>query len=113
MRTLKEALISKDKRNWVSAHKKNKYGITGEDLIEDIAGFPLGVVVKMMEEQEKQGNKPDVTIFQDRATSDGETYGGFDWESTKDGRDFWENVIREQDFNQFFKKYPQYKVYNI
>ena len=57
MKPLKEALISKNKRDWASTDIK--YNITKKDMIDDLKGFPVGVVIRMLEEQEKQGNKPD------------------------------------------------------
>ena len=38
--------------------------ITTADLIGKIENFPIEVVEKMVEEQVRQGNKADVTIFQ-------------------------------------------------
>ena len=31
--------------------------------------------------------------------------GGFDWNATSQGFDFWERVIRTEDFAYFFKEY--------
>ena len=61
MKTLKESLFSKNNLD----KNRNPYGITKEDMIGDLTGFPVGIVVRMMEEQEAQGNEPDVKIFQD------------------------------------------------
>ena len=44
----------------------NEIKITEKDLIGDIAGFPIEVVRKMVEEQVRQGNKADVKVFQER-----------------------------------------------
>ncbi len=41
----------------------NKFKLSNKDLIGDLTQVPLGIVVRMLEEQEKQGNKPDVKIF--------------------------------------------------
>lgn len=109
MKTLKEALISKSNRDWISVG--NKYGITEKDMIGDLEGFPVGVVVKMLEETELQGNKPNVKIFQSCSAS-GYGRGGFRWTNTKNGHDFWVKIINHQDFDRFFKKYPDYKKYN-
>ena len=38
-------------------NKRNPFGLTEDDLIGDLEGFPMGVVVRVMEEQKKQGNK--------------------------------------------------------
>lgn len=41
-----------------------KYTVEHSDLVGDIKDFPIEVVQKMVEMQQKQGNKPDVTVFQ-------------------------------------------------
>lgn len=88
--------------------------ITKADLIGDIENFPIEVVEKMVEEQVRQGNKADVTIFQ--AASHSEHWnGGFCWGMTEDGVLFWHNIIVKRDFDVFFKKYSKVdsKVYII
>ena len=88
--------------------------ITRADLIGDIEDFPIEVVEKMVEEQVRQDNKADVTIFQAVSHRD-KRHGGFCWEITEDGVSFWHNVIIKRDFDLFFKKYPRVdsKVYII
>lgn len=91
--------------------KVNKYDITEDDMIDDLKGFPVGIVVRMMEEQEKQGNKPDVKAFQ-RHIIAGKFNSGFTWNETEAGEGFWYDVILTKDFKLFFEKYPEYKRYN-
>lgn len=110
MKDLREALVTKKSiKNIVIIN--NRFGITKKDLIGDISVFPLGVVVKMLEEQEKQGNKPDVKVFQTNKLADNE-HGGFYWDNTEDGDDFWYSIIEEDNFNIFYKKYPEYRKYD-
>lgn len=109
MKPLREALISKDKRKWATTG--NKYGITKKDMINDIEGFPVGVVVKMMEEQEKQGNKPNIKIFQ-RNRYEFIHNGGFDWEETECKGIWWQDILFYKHWNNFFEKYPEYEKYN-
>ena len=105
MKTLKEALFNKKNLS----KSNNPYGITKDDMIRNIKGFPVGVVVRMMEEQEAQGNKPDVGVFQyDRRLAS----KGFQWEETEGGQAFWDSVITMKKFKQFFEKYPEYERYN-
>ena len=99
--------------NKKNLEKGNPYGITKDDMKDDLKGFPIGVVVRMMEEQEKQGNEPDVTVFQKDFTSDvNENGGGFDWDKSIEGFDFWDDAIGAGDFDVFFEKYPEYEKYN-
>ena len=107
METLKESLFSKKNLD----NKRNKYGITENDMIDDLEGFPVGVVVRMMEEQEAQGNESDVAVFQEDNEAD-TLIDGFDWDATEARSDFWCDVIGNKNFNRFFKRYPEYKKYN-
>jgi hypothetical protein len=75
-------------------------------LVGDIKDFPIEVVEKMIEEQVKQGNCPNVEVFQKYATADVDD-DGFSWCNTDDGNDFWMEVIVECNFDLFFKKYPR------
>lgn len=82
------------------------YKVTKEDLIGQIANFPVEVVQKMVERQVEQGNKADVTVFQQYKTY-GKSGGGFTWDETEEHDDFWGKVINEEYFDLFFKKYPK------
>ena len=77
------------------------YKVKQEDLVRGIKDFPIEVVQKMVEEQVKQGDDADVTVFQRSP------YSGFLWFKTEDGGDFWNAVIDKDDFNLFFEKYPK------
>lgn len=101
------ALVKKNQK----LGKRNHFRLTKKDLIGDLNDFPLGIVVYMLEEQEIQGNKPDVTVFQRLRASD-QSQGGFTWSDTEDGHDFWSKVIDEKNFDLFFEEYPEYKRYN-
>jgi hypothetical protein len=81
------------------------YIVKEEDLIGDIANFPLEVVQKMILCQIQQGNPADVSVFQNSANAN-KMEKGFDWLYDED---FWYNVIKERDFELFFKKYPNSK----
>ena len=111
MKPLKEALISKNKRDWATIPSKNKYGITKKDMIGGLKGFPVGIVVRMLEEQEKQENKPDVKVFQ-KNLGTGQYCGGFEWDYTEDEWLFWSEVISKRNFKEFYKRYPEYKKYD-
>ena len=82
-----------------------KLRITKADLVGNIAGFPIEVVQKMLDEQFLQGNKVSLKVFQKSASSD-RSDGGFDWDNTRDGNMFWRDII-EGDFDKFFERYPQ------
>ena len=82
------------------------FKVEKSDLVGDIENFPIEVVEKMVEEQIKQGNCPNVEVFQKRRSEDTED-GGFNWGDTEDGMDFWIEVICCGNFEFFFEKYPK------
>jgi hypothetical protein len=97
---IKERTITKN------TTKMKTIKITKADLIGRIENFPIEVVEKMVEEQVRQGNRADVSVFQ-RCAIAGADVGGFDWCATKESRFFWVEVITEKNFEKFFKKYPK------
>lgn len=78
--------------------------IEKSDLVGGIQDFPIEVVEKMIEEQVKQGNLPDVEVFQKNPIA-GMDDGGFNWKKTEQGYEFWDEVIGEGDFELFFMTY--------
>lgn len=74
----------------------------------EIADFPQEVVEKMLERQVEQGNKRDASVFEKKKVA-GKNGNGFTWSKTLEGDDFWRNIIEEERFEVFFKKYPSNK----
>ena len=91
---------------------KSIFKVEQSDLVGNIKDFPIEVVEKMIEEQVKQGNRPNVNVFQDYVTADA-VDGGFSWCNTDDGNDFWLEVIDECNFDLFFEKYPKKNTPNL
>lgn len=85
---------------------KTIFKVEQSDLVGDIKDFPIEVVEKMIEEQVKRGNCPNVEVFQNYTNAD-TADGGFNWSDTKDGDDFWMEVIDDGNFELFFEKYPK------
>ena len=84
----------------------NEIKITEKDLIGEIKDLPIEVVQKMVEEQVRQGNKADVGVFQ-KCTDSDKKHGGFEWEDTEDGFEFWAMFVLYKEFDEFFEKYPK------
>jgi hypothetical protein len=63
-----------------------------------IEGFPQYVVEAMLDEQEKQGNKRDVKVFE-RSSTASQSEGGFNWDDTPQGIAFWCSVIANKNFD--------------
>lgn len=76
------------------------------DLIGKIQKFPIEVVQRMCECQVEQGNKFDPNVFS-RDICAGKYEGGFNWDLSCEGDDFWSIVILGKKFNIFFEKYPR------
>ena len=102
MKTLKESLFSK--KNMDKIH--NPYGISEKDMKGQLKRFPVGVVVRMMEEMELQYGDANIEEFQEERDE------GFVWNETDKGYGFWNLVIRRRNFDLFFKEYPEYERYN-
>ena len=83
-----------------------EYKVKQEYLVGEIKDFPIEVVQRMVEEQVKQGNKADISVFQKSANS-GHIEGGFLWIYTSEGFYFWYKVIVGKNFDKFFEKYPK------
>lgn len=86
--------------------------VTINDLIGDIAGFPIEIVHLMLEEQWLQdGGRTDISILQQHLA------GAFLWSATRQEkqlriRDFWRRVIYERNFDLFYQYYSQNKYLN-
>ena len=78
--------------------------IENDDAIRELTGFPTEIIRAMIREQIIQGNVSDVRVFQSFKSRDA-LHGGFDWNATSQGFDFWESVVGKEDFAYFFKKY--------
>lgn len=79
----------------------SKYIVKPEDLVEKIEDFPIEVVQKMVDYQEN----PNVNVFKRDPCASIRT-GGFNWNYTEEGDDFWNDVIVDKNFNLFFTKFP-------
>lgn len=82
------------------------FKVEKSDLVGGIENYPIEVVEKMIEEQVRQGNEPDVEVFQRFFAADVEC-GGFNWEDAEDGYRFWQQILEADNVDVFFKKYPK------
>ena len=71
--------------------------------------FPKEITDLISERIKEQGGTGNLD---DMITPNADTSrGGFMWSHTIEGRNFWQDVIIEKDFDLFFKKYPnQFKT---
>lgn len=71
--------------------------VTKEDLIGQIANFPLWIVKAMVSNQVRQGNPANVKVFQEKADASF-VEGGFSWNKSAEGQFFWSKVINGKQF---------------
>ena len=79
--------------------KKLEYG-------GDIKNFPEEVVEKMLDRQVEQGNPRNLSVFEGNKNT-GKSSGGFNWQNSIEGGNFWVYVIGYQEFDKFFELYPK------
>lgn len=68
--------------------------------------LPKEIQEKMLEHQVAQGNIRDPKVFR-RYIYIVKYYGGFDWDETPEGHDFWGKVISDGKTEVFFERYPK------
>ena len=68
--------------------------------------LPVEIQQRMLDEQERQGNKRDAEVFEIK-TSAAPREGGFSWDGSVEGYDFWYEIIHDGNFAVFYGKYPK------
>ena len=68
----------------------------------ELRGFPKEVVERMLFWQENQTGERDISVFEEDVAT--HSYrGGFNWEDTIEGYEFWDDVIRNRNFDRFYE----------
>ena len=75
-----------------------KFKVKKKHLTGEIADFPKRVVQAMVDEQVRQGNPADPSVFSRECTAC-HFQGGFTWHSSILGRNFWVDIIRGKKFH--------------
>jgi len=73
--------------------------------------LPVEIQKRMLDEQERQGNKRDPRPFRIKVRED-KLNGGMNWYETNEGNNFWIRVLTK-DFNYFYTEYPKEKLVNF
>lgn len=76
-----------------------------DTVLQRLRGHPA-IQTLYGEEQLKVGNKINLNIYYDLS----QPKGGFNWAGSKDGWSFWHNILTHQDFDTFYKKYPNTSI---
>ena len=69
-----------------------KFKVKKKHLTGEIADFPKRVVQAMVDEQVRQGNPADPSVFQSQREAD-LTHGGFNWFQSELGQGTWDAII--------------------
>ena len=80
-----------------------QFKVKRKHLTGEIADFPRRVVQAMVDEQVRQGNPADPSVFV-RARDADKSQGGFAWPSSILGRNFWADIIRGKKFHLIPKR---------
>jgi len=72
----------------------------------DLKNVPSEVVVVILERQLEQGNRRDVSVFEETLYAQ-QDENGFDWDAAPEGDNFWERVLEFEEWEIFFEKYPR------
>jgi hypothetical protein len=72
---------------------------------EKINNLPEAVIELMLFRQEEQGNHRDLNVFKNLISSS-KCIGGFNWDETKEGKDFWAQILNFNNIDLFYKTYP-------
>ena len=80
-----------------------KFKVKKKHLTGEIADFPKRVVQAMVDEQVRQGNPADPSVFSNWRVA-GQSNGGFDWLESVLGYDFWVDIIRGKQFHLIPKR---------
>ena len=80
-----------------------KFKVKKKHLIGEIADFPRRVVQAMVDEQVRQGNPADPSVFAKGRTI-AKSQGGFNWKESQLGWSFWTNLISKKKFHLIPKR---------
>ena len=69
-----------------------QFKVKRKHLTGEICDFPRRVVQAMVDEQVRQGNPADPSVFSVKRSA-GKDYGGFNWHESILGRDAWVGII--------------------
>ena len=83
-----------------------KFKVKKKHLTGQISDFPKRVVQAMVDEQVRQGNPADPSVFSKWCVA-GKGNGGFDWHESPLGYDSWRKIISWKKFHLILKREKQ------
>ena len=88
-------------KKFIASHTE-EFNLENYEPKGDLIGFPKEIISRMLDCQEEQGNPRDISAFERNRLC-----VGIFWGKTKEGWNFWNEVIRFKKFDVFFEKYPK------
>ena len=88
-----------------------QFKVKRKHLTGQISDFPRRVVQAMVDEQVRQGNPADPSVFSVKCTA-GKDEGGFNWTESTRGRDAWLGIITWKKFHLIPKSSARISAYN-
>ena len=80
-----------------------KFKVKKKHLTGEIADFPKRVVQAMVDEQVRQGNPADPSVFSVKCVA-GKSQGGFNWHASTLGHDSWVKIMSWEHFHLIPKR---------
>ncbi len=80
-----------------------KYIVTREDILGEIAGYPIEIIQAAVDRGVEQGKDANRVIRKLQYS----TSSGFSWAGTPEGNRFWRQIMCEHKFYMFFQRYPR------
>lgn len=80
-----------------------KYFVKKEDIIGEIAGYPIEIIQAAVDRGIEQGDEANRVIRSLQYS----TAGGFSWASTPERSRFWRQIMCGHKFHIFFQRYPR------
>lgn len=66
-------------------------------------------IIEIMFERQKQQRNPRSYIY----LSDDRARGGFNWDATEEGFEFWSDILISNNLDVFYTKYPRERAYEL
>ena len=73
--------------------------VTDADLIDELKEVPIDIVERMLYYQQREGNTPNVKVFQRNRCAD-RWQGGFCWDNTEEGPIAWMRALVDETYDE-------------
>lgn len=103
-----DEIISKAYKKYYNYYDCNMYIVRPEDLKGELKFVSITLAQRMINCQIEQGNKANISIFQQNLNADKKD-GGFDWDQSEEDMQYWQKILSE--CKNKYNKYLNSKKY--